>query len=71
MACLEDEYLQVLNKVHPSHIAIHKINEEEAHEKLRIASEEKELKLLTIENLHEDISKDIEKKFDNSKKSHN
>lgn len=69
MACLEDEYLQVLNKVHPSQIAIHKINEEEAHEKLRIASEEKELKLLTIENLHEDVSKDIEKKFDNSKKS--
>lgn len=69
MACLEEEYLQVLNQVHPSQIAIFKLNEAEANEKLRIAANEKATRLSTIDSIYEEEQKSIEKNFKNSKKA--
>lgn len=69
MAYLEQEYLQVLNNIHPSQIAIYKLNEEQANEKVYIAQREKEMRFSAIQGIYEDEKKSIERKYDNSKKS--
>lgn len=69
MACLEEEYLQILNQTHPSQIAIFRLNEAEAIKKLKVAENERDMRLSSIEAIYEDEKKSIEKKYDNSKKS--